>query len=101
MGEEGFFDANGPNADLNPWGLPNNVQVLGSRWCVLYHSGKNTGHFQVLGIQLPSPQQRVGLVQAPEQPLRKPCKHVWLVLYLVQVHLTQHHGMSLPQANTC
>ena len=33
VGEEGFFDANGPRADLNPWGLPNNVQVLGSRWC--------------------------------------------------------------------
>ena len=34
VGEEGFFDANGPRADLNPWGLPNNIQVLGSRWCV-------------------------------------------------------------------
>jgi len=33
VGEEGFFDANEPNADMNPWGLPNNVQVLGSRWC--------------------------------------------------------------------
>lgn len=49
VGEEGFFDANGPNADLNPWGLPNNVQILGSRWCVLYPSGKNTGHVQVDG----------------------------------------------------
>ncbi|KAK9843772.1 hypothetical protein WJX81_005762 [Elliptochloris bilobata] len=46
VGEEGFFDANGPRADLNPWGLPNNVQVLGSRWAggigqdfVQQHSG--------------------------------------------------------------
>ena len=71
VGEEGFFDANGPNADMNPWGLPNNVQVLGSRWCAALYL--RTTPSQGATLCLGGTRAHTRRSWSPQHPGRAPC----------------------------